>query len=133
MKTISFLSILLSTLMVTSVSGHAETTVDPILSPVDNKKSAVFQAPQGEESKIVVKIKNSRENTLMEVEMDSNVQPRKLFNFANLRDGIYYMDIFHNGEITRKALAVRWDGVEVTGIKKLSREPFYDAFFNLWY
>lgn len=132
MKTIPFFAALSSLLLLT-VSVSYATIVDPILSPVNNQKSAVFQLPQAEESKVLVKIKNSRENTLMEVEVDAHIQDRKLFNFDRLRDGIYYMDIFHNGEITRKELQVRWDGVEVIGIRKMSREPFYDAFFNLWY
>ncbi|MEM8967388.1 MAG: hypothetical protein AAGE93_13280 [Bacteroidota bacterium] len=132
MKTISFFSILLGLLMLTSVRIQAETTVDPQLFTLDKKKSAIFQLPQGEESKVLVKIKNDMEGTLMEMEVDANVYKRKLFNFSNLRDGIYYMDIFHDGEITRKTLEIRWDGVEVVGIRKMSREPFYDAFFNLW-
>ncbi len=118
--------------MLTSVRIQAETTVDPQLFTLDKKKSAIFQLPQGEESKVLVKIKNDMEGTLMEMEVDANVYKRKLFNFSNLRDGIYYMDIFHDGEITRKTLEIRWDGVEVVGIRKMSREPFYDAFFNLW-
>lgn len=132
MKTISFFSAL-SGLFLLATSVSYATTVDPQLHPLKMKKSAVLQTPQDEDSKVLVKIKDDRESTLVEVEVDATVQDRKLFNFSNLRDGIYYMDIFHNGEITRKVLDVRWDGVEVIDIRKMNREPFYDAFFNLWY
>ncbi|MEK6481426.1 hypothetical protein WJR50_28040 [Catalinimonas sp. 4WD22] len=133
MKTISFFFAISGLLLLASSFSYATTTVDPQLYPLHKKKSAIFEVPQVEEDKVLIKFKNEKENTLMEVEVEAGEQERKLFNFSRLQQGTYYMDIFHNGIITRKELQVRWDGVDVVSVFKMDREPTPNSYWHWWF
>ncbi|WPP52030.1 hypothetical protein [Catalinimonas niigatensis] len=133
MKTISFFSAISGLLLLAVSVSYATITADPQLYPLQKKKSAIFQLPQGEEKKVLVKIKDDMENTLMEVEVDAEAYDRKLFNFYRLKDGNYFMDIFHNGIVTRKELSVRWDGIKVVNVTKMDSEPISNSFFHYWF
>ena len=130
MKTIFSLSALLGMLILAVPSTHATSVVDPLLSPLNGEKSAVLQLPQGEGKTVLIKFKNYTEDILMEVEVDAEAHPRKSLDLSRLDPGTYFMDIFHDGEITRKELSVHWDEVKVTSVTKMEKEP---AAHPSWY
>lgn len=132
MKTIRCALVLLALLLITTLSGCANTEVDPQLVMLNNKMSLVFQLPQGAESKVLVTLKDDTDTTLKEVRADAKIHHRKAINLnlPLLEPGTYYLEALHDGMITRKELLLRWDGVEVVSIEKLRSElsPRFSGF-----
>jgi len=119
MKKIAALSLFSTLCVFATIYGYASTTVDPQIVTLNNKMSIIFQLPQNQEGNVLVKFKDNTETTLKEVKVDANVHHRIAINLPLLEPGIYYLEILHNGLVTRKELFIRWDGIEVVRVEKM--------------
>lgn len=77
-----------------------------------------------------MKVKNPQEVTLLEIAMDTDTDQYKTLDLSSLREGTYYLDIYHDGVITHKEIQVDWDGIKVTRVEKMKRDLFHQYFFN---
>lgn len=130
MKAINSLFLLSTGLLTVIISSHASVTTEPQLYPQPNQKTAILQVPLDKKDDVMVKVKSIHQNIIMEIAVDDDSDQYKTLDFSSLKEGTYYLDIYHDGVVTRKELDVRWDGIEVTRVEKMKRDPFHQYFFN---
>lgn len=116
MKTLVIFMIFLGISMGTFANENAT------LNPLDREKAVLNFNSNVLESPVTIKLKDDLNRTIQVFNLTNKEYKQIVFNFKNLNYGTYFMDIFQSGNILRKTLDVKYDGIHVSSVMNLKKE-----------
>ena len=105
----------------------------PVLKVVNNHEAQLDFPVPVENQKILVKIKDEMNRTISHSHLNHNSLESTIFKFNTLKDGTYYMDVFHGNTITRKTLNISHDRMEVESVDELQNEVNPYSHWGVWH